>query len=85
MIYFAVGDKTLVSCTGCKNKDTNAIARCFDCANFLCPNCVTAHKFMHCFEGHRVKSLEEMDSTTCDEGMIVHTVSQCLQFFPFKS
>ena len=55
----ALFDKTLVNCTGCKSKDTNAIARCYDCSNFLCSNCVTAHQFMHCFEGHRVKLLDE--------------------------
>lgn len=41
-------------CTGCKSKESDAIARCIDCANYLCPNCVMAHQFMHCFEGHRV-------------------------------
>ena len=64
--FFLVGDNTLVNCTGCKSKDTNAVARCFDCANFLCPNCVTAHKFMHCFEGHRVQTLADAKDT--DEG-----------------
>ena len=44
-------------CTGCKSKEHNAVARCFDCSNLLCPNCVMAHQFMHCFEGHRVVSL----------------------------
>jgi hypothetical protein len=48
-----------VSCTGCKSKELPAVARCFDCANFLCPNCVMAHQFMHCFEGHRVITLGE--------------------------
>ncbi|XP_015593556.1 brain tumor protein [Cephus cinctus] len=46
-----------VRCTGCKSTESDAIARCFDCANFLCPNCVMAHQFMHCFEGHRVLNL----------------------------
>jgi hypothetical protein len=48
-----------MSCTGCKSKELAAVARCFDCANFLCPNCVMAHQFMHCFEGHRVMTLGE--------------------------
>lgn len=53
-----------VRCTGCKSTESDAVARCFDCANFLCPNCVMAHQFMHCFEGHRVLNLAEskMDS-----------------------
>jgi len=41
-------------CTGCKSKLSTAVARCFDCSNDLCSNCVMAHQFMHCFEGHRV-------------------------------
>lgn len=51
------------SCTSCKSKESGAIARCFDCANFLCPNCVMAHQFMHCFEGHRVMTLGELQSS----------------------
>ncbi|XP_053984599.1 brain tumor protein-like [Hylaeus volcanicus] len=48
-----------VRCTGCKSTESDAVARCFDCANFLCPNCVMAHQFMHCFEGHRVLNLSD--------------------------
>ncbi|XP_018497384.1 B-box type zinc finger protein ncl-1-like [Galendromus occidentalis] len=48
------------SCTSCRSRESAAIARCFDCANFLCPNCVMAHQFMHCFEGHRVMTLCEL-------------------------
>ncbi|XP_064482301.1 brain tumor protein-like isoform X2 [Ornithodoros turicata] len=51
-----------LSCTGCKSKESSAVARCFDCANFLCPNCVMAHQFMHCFEGHRVLTLGELQN-----------------------
>ncbi|KAL3249574.1 hypothetical protein MRX96_055799 [Rhipicephalus microplus] len=51
-----------LGCTGCKGKESSAVARCFDCANFLCPNCVMAHQFMHCFEGHRVLTLGELQS-----------------------
>lgn len=46
-------------CTGCKTNKLDAVARCVDCANYLCPNCVMAHQFMHCFEGHRVLTLSE--------------------------
>uniref|UniRef100_A0A1B0D791 B box-type domain-containing protein n=1 Tax=Phlebotomus papatasi TaxID=29031 RepID=A0A1B0D791_PHLPP len=41
-------------CTGCKSKQLDAVAKCIDCANYLCSNCVTAHQFMHCFDGHSV-------------------------------
>ncbi|KOC64429.1 Brain tumor protein [Habropoda laboriosa] len=42
-----------VLCTSCKAKES-AVARCSDCANFLCPHCNTAHQFMRCFESHKV-------------------------------
>lgn len=41
-------------CTGCKSKQSDAVANCIECANYLCANCVTAHQYMHCFEGHSV-------------------------------
>ena len=59
-------ENTSLNCTGCKSKDSNAVARCFDCANFLCPNCVMAHQFMHCFEGHRVLTLNELQNSKED-------------------
>ncbi len=59
-------DSNALSCTGCKSKETNAVARCFDCANFLCANCVMAHQFMHCFEGHRVMTLGELQNNKED-------------------
>jgi hypothetical protein len=42
-----------IVCTSCKAKE-HAEARCQDCANFLCPNCIIAHQFMRCFENHKV-------------------------------
>ena len=56
-------DSSNPHCTGCSSKDTDAVARCLDCANFLCSNCVMAHQFMHCFEGHRVMSLSELQNS----------------------
>jgi tripartite motif-containing protein 2/3 len=41
-------------CTSCKNKKSDAVAKCIDCDNYLCSNCVTAHQYMHCFDGHSV-------------------------------
>ncbi|OQR73851.1 B-box type zinc finger protein-like [Tropilaelaps mercedesae] len=63
MLESAALDSGSPSCTSCKSKESGAIARCFDCANFLCPNCVMAHQFMHCFEGHRVMTLGELQSS----------------------
>ncbi|XP_066998837.2 B-box type zinc finger protein ncl-1 [Anabrus simplex] len=48
-----------VLCTSCKAKE-KAVARCSDCAHFLCPNCNTAHQFMRCFENHHVVAFEEL-------------------------
>ncbi|XP_041969622.1 brain tumor protein isoform X1 [Aricia agestis] len=59
-------------CTGCKSKESDAVARCVDCANFLCPNCVMAHQFMHCFEGHRVLTFTELKD---DKGMLGSTIT----------
>jgi len=42
-----------ILCTSCKAEE-KAVARCTDCASFLCSNCVTAHKYMRCFENHKV-------------------------------
>lgn len=57
-----------VGCTGCKSNESGAVARCYDCANFLCPNCVMAHQFMHCFEGHRVLNLTNGSTTVQTNG-----------------
>jgi tripartite motif-containing protein 2/3 len=47
-------------CTGCKNKQSDAVAKCIDCNNFLCSHCVTAHQFMHCFDGHNVFRINDL-------------------------
>ncbi|XP_023236199.1 B-box type zinc finger protein ncl-1-like isoform X1 [Centruroides sculpturatus] len=62
ILEMAAIEGTSLCCTGCKSKESNAVARCFDCANFLCPNCVMAHQFMHCFEGHHVLTLSELQN-----------------------
>lgn len=51
-------------CTGCKSKQSDAVAKCIDCVNFLCANCVTAHQFMHCFDGHSVFRIGSSASST---------------------
>ncbi|GAB1604476.1 brain tumor protein-like [Argonauta hians] len=54
-------DDDPIVCTSCKAKE-KAIARCSDCANFLCPHCVSAHQYMRCFEDHKVISFEDMQN-----------------------
>jgi hypothetical protein len=51
-----------VNCTGCKGKECKAVARRYDCANFLCGNCVMAHQFMHSFEGHKYFPFGELQN-----------------------
>jgi len=47
-------------CTSCMTKDSGAVARCFDCNNFLCANCVMAHQFILRYEGHHIVILGEI-------------------------
>lgn len=54
----AIEDKML-DCTSCKT-DEKAVARCSDCAHFLCPSCVSAHEHMRCFESHLVVKFDEI-------------------------
>ena len=70
-------------CTGCKNKKSDAVAKCIDCANYLCSNCVTAHQFMHCFSGHsvfRINSLSnsppQQDITSSSNNDLQHQLLQ---------
>lgn len=55
-------------CTGCKSTAADAVARCYNCDQFLCPNCVMAHQFMLCFEGHRVLNLADSKLETVGGG-----------------
>uniref|UniRef100_A0A131XHV7 Putative vesicle coat complex copi beta' subunit n=1 Tax=Hyalomma excavatum TaxID=257692 RepID=A0A131XHV7_9ACAR len=64
-------------CTSCKAKET-AVARCNDCASFLCNNCVTAHRYMRCFESHAVVTFEELGGAPDPEQMAqVHRPLTC--------
>lgn len=56
------GSNGLPRCTGCKSKKLDAVAKCIECANYLCANCVTAHQFMHCFDGHSVFRIESLQN-----------------------
>lgn len=56
ILDMAAMDDPQIVCTSCKAKE-KAVARCNDCASFLCPNCVTAHQYMRCFENHKVTPL----------------------------
>ncbi|XP_078042465.1 protein meiotic P26 [Augochlora pura] len=63
-----------VLCTSCKAKES-AVARCSDCANFLCPSCNCAHQFMRCFESHKVVAFEELKKS--NEAIPIHKPIFC--------
>lgn len=65
---------TAILCTSCKSMN-NAVSRCSDCANFLCPNCNTAHEFMRCFENHKVITFEDLKKS--DEVVPIHQPIFC--------
>ncbi|KAK0080316.1 hypothetical protein PV325_014163 [Microctonus aethiopoides] len=70
-----------VLCTSCKAKE-NAVARCSDCANFLCPNCNTAHQFMRCFESHKVIAFEDLKRS--NKAVPIHKPIFC-EFHPAEN
>jgi hypothetical protein len=53
LLEMSAMDEMKLVCTSCKAKE-KAVARCCDCASYLCANCVTAHQFMRCFDNHKV-------------------------------
>lgn len=62
-------------CTGCKNKQSDAVAKCIDCVNYLCSHCVTAHQFMHCFDGHSVFRINDLQQQTILNGGSIGSLS----------
>ncbi|CAF0758312.1 unnamed protein product [Brachionus calyciflorus] len=45
-------EEKLSDCTSCTT-DQKSVARCSDCPQFLCPNCISPHQFMRCFDNHK--------------------------------
>ena len=53
------GDGSSITCGNCKKKSSDA-HYCFDCARFMCPDCLSAHEIMRAaFEGHKVMAVKE--------------------------
>jgi tripartite motif-containing protein 2/3 len=65
-------------CTGCKNKKSDAVAKCIDCDNYLCSNCVTAHQYMHCFAGHSVFRFNQV-TTSNNETVLSHKMNSAFE------
>ncbi|XP_055630856.1 brain tumor protein-like [Toxorhynchites rutilus septentrionalis] len=67
-------EPSMLACTSCKSKET-AISRCNDCANFLCASCDNAHRYMRCFEDHKVVQLEDLRQSS--EKVAIHKPLYC--------
>ncbi|CAH3162955.1 unnamed protein product [Pocillopora meandrina] len=53
------GDGTNVTCGNCKKTSSN-VHYCFDCARFMCSDCLNAHEIMRdSFEGHKVMPVKD--------------------------
>lgn len=55
-----------LTCRSCKGKKP-AVARCFECPNYLCETCVQSHKSLKFFDGHKIYSLAETRTTQSSE------------------
>ena len=49
-----------LTCKGCDGSKP-VVAGCFDCAEYLCDYCFTAHKTLKRFTGHNIKELADLD------------------------
>ena len=57
------GNITL-TCTGCRTADEGTvIAHCRNCSALLCSGCELAHRFMRCFDGHCVRTVDDAART----------------------
>jgi len=55
-----VNGNTTLSCTGCRTADEGAVvAHCRNCSALLCSGCELAHRFMRCFDGHCVRTVDD--------------------------
>ena len=54
------GDGSEISCGNC-SKQSAEISFCFNCGNFMCPDCVNAHELLRniAFDGHKVRSTKD--------------------------
>ena len=55
-------------CTNCEDREL-ASARCLDCVENLCVNCVTAHERIRQTKTHSIVSFEELHNNTVDESI----------------
>ena len=56
------GDGSSITCGNC-NKRSSDVHYCFDCARFMCPDCLNAHEVMRAdYEGHKVMPVKEFQT-----------------------
>ena len=56
------GDGSNITCGNCKKKSSD-VHYCFDCARFMCPDCLGAHEVMRtAFEGHKDMPVKEFQT-----------------------
>ena len=56
------GDGSSISCGNCKKKSSD-VHYCFDCARFMCLDCLSAHEVLRsAFEGHKVMPVREFQT-----------------------
>ena len=55
-----------IICTSCEGSGQIAVARCFECDDFLCENCLRSHKTMRLMKSHHTFSLAELRSGKAD-------------------
>ena len=61
-------------CTNCED-ESSATARCLDCAEFLCSNCIHAHRRIRVTKDHRIVSLDTLQA----DKQSLHRPSFCPQ------
>ena len=55
-------DGSSITCGNCKKRSSDA-QYCFDCARFMCPDCLSAHEVMRAaFEGHKVMPVKKFQT-----------------------
>ena len=59
-----VNGNTTLTCTGCRTAEEGAVvAHCRNCSALLCSGCELAHRFMRCFDGHCVRTVDDAART----------------------
>ena len=61
-----IGDGSGITCAHCKKRSSD-VHYCFDCARFMCADCLSAHEVMKAeFEGHKVMPVKDFQAKDYD-------------------